>query len=335
MCRPVLQFLGSHSRDSTGKVHLFLCTIADDHGLVKGKVILIADYGAFIEIEPGVEGLVHVSEMSWSPRLHSAQDFLKVGDEVEAQILTLDREERKMSLGMKQLMPDPWANIAERYPINSKHTATVRNFTNFGIFVELEEGVDGLIHISDLSWSKKIKHPAEFTKVGETIDVVVLDVDQENRRLSLGHKQLEENPWDVFEGVFTIGSMHQGTVISASDKGVVVSLPYGVEGFCPSRYMKKEDGTNAKVEDVLDFKVLEFNKEIKRIVLALPKVETEKEPKSSEEKAADKAAKQAKRAVKQINDTIEHSTLGDLDVLAGLKENLEKQEKAAKENGAE
>ncbi len=302
---------------------------------VKGKVVVIADYGAFVEIAPGVEGLIHVSEMSWSQHLRTAQDFLKVGDEVEAQILTLDREERKMSLGMKQLMPDPWANIAERYPINSKHTATVRNFTNFGIFVELEEGVDGLIHISDLSWSKKIKHPAEFTKVGETIDVVVLDVDQENRRLSLGHKQLEENPWDVFEGVFTIGSMHQGTVISASDKGVVVSLPYGVEGFCPSRYMKKEDGTNAKVEDVLDFKVLEFNKEIKRIVLALPKVETEKEPKSSEEKAADKAAKQAKRAVKQINDTIEHSTLGDLDVLAGLKENLEKQEKAAKENGAE
>ncbi|MCQ2321232.1 MAG: 30S ribosomal protein S1 [Bacteroidales bacterium] len=302
---------------------------------VKGKVVVIADYGAFVEIAPGVEGLIHVSEMSWSQHLRTAQDFLKVGDEVEAQILTLDREERKMSLGMKQLMPDPWANIAERYPINSKHTATVRNFTNFGIFVELEEGVDGLIHISDLSWSKKIKHPAEFTKVGETIDVVVLDVDQENRRLSLGHKQLEENPWDVFEGVFTIGSMHQGTVISASDKGVVVSLPYGVEGFCPSRYMKKEDGTNAKVEDVLDFKVLEFNKEIKRIVLALPKVETEKEPKSSEEKAADKAAKQAKHAVKQINDAIEHSTLGDLDVLAGLKENLEKQEKAAKENGAE
>ena len=302
---------------------------------VKGKVVVIADYGAFVEIAPGVEGLIHVSEMSWSQHLRTAQDFLKVGDEVEAQILTLDREERKMSLGMKQLMPDPWANIAERYPINSKHTATVRNFTNFGIFVELEEGVDGLIHISDLSWSKKIKHPAEFTKVGETIDVVVLDVDQENRRLSLGHKQLEENPWDVFEGVFTLGSMHQGTVISASDKGVVVSLPYGVEGFCPSRYMKKEDGTNAKVEDVLDFKVLEFNKEIKRIVLALPKVETEKEPKSSEEKAADKAAKQAKRAVKQINDTIERSTLGDLDVLAGLKENLEKQEKAAKENGAE
>ena len=295
---------------------------------VKGKVVVIADYGAFVEIAPGVEGLIHVSEMSWSQHLRSAQDFLKVGDEVEAKVLTLDREERKMSLGMKQLMPDPWANITDRYPIGSKHTATVRNFTNFGIFVELEEGVDGLIHISDLSWSKKIKHPAEFTKVGETIEVVVLDVDQENRRLSLGHKQLEENPWDVFETVFTVGSMHQGTVISASDKGVVVSLPYGVEGFCPSRYMKKEDGTNAKVDDSLEFKVLEFNKESKKIILALPKVEEEKEAKSAEEKAADKAAKQAKRTVKQINDNIEHSTLGDLEVLAGLKENLEKQEKA-------
>ena len=295
---------------------------------VKGKVVVIADYGAFVEIAPGVEGLIHVSEMSWSQHLRSAQDFLKVGDEVEAKVLTLDREERKMSLGMKQLMPDPWANITDRYPIGSKHTATVRNFTNFGIFVELEEGVDGLIHISDLSWSKKIKHPAEFTKVGETIEVVVLDVDQENRRLSLGHKQLEENPWDVFETVFTVGSMHQGTVISASDKGVVVSLPYGVEGFCPSRYMKKEDGTPAKVDDSLEFKVLEFNKESKKIILALPKVEEEKEVKSAEEKAAEKAAKQAKRTVKQINDTIEHSTLGDLEVLAGLKENLEKQEKA-------
>ena len=295
---------------------------------VKGKVVVIADYGAFVEIAPGVEGLIHVSEMSWSQHLRSAQDFLKVGDEVEAKVLTLDREERKMSLGMKQLMPDPWANITDRYPIGSKHTATVRNFTNFGIFVELEEGVDGLIHISDLSWSKKIKHPAEFTKVGETIEVVVLDVDQENRRLSLGHKQLEENPWDVFETVFTVGSMHQGTVISANDKGAVVSLPYGVEGFCPSRYMKKEDGTPAKVDDSLEFKVLEFNKESKKIILALPKVEEEKEVKSAEEKAAEKAAKQAKRTVKQINDTIEHSTLGDLEVLAGLKENLEKQEKA-------
>ena len=224
-----------------------------------------------------------------------------------------------------------WASIADRYPVGSKHTATMRNFTNFGIFVDLEEGVDGLIHISDLSWSKKIKHPAEFTKVGETIEVVVLDVDQENRRLSLGHKQLEENPWDVFETVFTVGSMQQDTVISASDKGAVVSLPYGVEGFCPSRYMKKEDGTLAKVDDTLEFKVLEFNKENKKIILALPKVEVEKEApvKSTEESEAEKAVKQTKRTVKQINDNIEHSTLGDLEVLAGLKENLEKQEKAA------
>ena len=300
---------------------------------VKGKVVVVADYGAFVEIAPGVEGLIHVSEMSWSQHLRTAQDFLKVGDEVEAKILTLDREERKMSLGMKQLMPDPWASIAERYAIGTKHTATVRNFTNFGIFVELEEGVDGLIHISDLSWSKKIKHPAEFTKVGETIEVVVLDVDQENRRLSLGHKQLEENPWDVFETVFTVGSMQQGTVINASDKGVLVSLQYGVEGFCPSRYSKKEDGSNAKVDDTLEFKVLEFNKESKKIILALPRpaaTEEKEAPKSAEEKAADKAAKQAKRAVKQINDTIERSTLGDLDILAGLKENLEKEEQAAK-----
>ncbi len=301
--------------------------------VVKGKVVVIADYGAFVEIAPGVEGLIHVSEMSWSQHLRTAQDFLKVGDEVEAKVLTLDREERKMSLGMKQLIPDPWANIRDRYPVGSKHTATVRNFTNFGIFVELEEGVDGLIHISDLSWSKKIKHPAEFTKVGESIDVVVLDVDEENRRLSLGHKQLEENPWEVFETVFTVGSVHQGTIISAADKGVVVSLPYGVEGFCPNRYLKKEDGTTAKVDETLDFKVIEFSKESKKIILAHSKIYEEKEAavKDAADKAADKAAKQAKRAVKQINDTIEHSTLGDLEVLAGLKENLEKQEAAAKD----
>ena len=301
--------------------------------IVKGKVVVIADYGAFIEIAPGVEGLIHVSEMSWSQHLRTAQDFLKVGDEVEAKVLTLDREERKMSLGMKQLIPDPWANIRDRYPVGSKHTAVVRNFTNFGIFVELEEGVDGLIHISDLSWSKKIKHPAEFTKVGESIDVVVLDVDEENRRLSLGHKQLEENPWEVFETVFTVGSVHQGTIISAADKGVVVSLPYGVEGFCPNRYLKKEDGTTAKVDETLDFKVIEFSKESKKIILAHSKIYEEKEAavKDAADKAVDKAAKQAKRAVKQINETIEHSTLGDLEVLAGLKENLEKQEAAAKD----
>jgi small subunit ribosomal protein S1 len=218
---------------------------------VKGKVVVIADYGAFIEIAPGVEGLIHVSEMSWSQHLRTAQDFLKVGDEVEAVILTLDREERRMSLGMKQLIPDPWTDIREKYPINSKHHAKVRNFTNFGIFVEIEEGVDGLIHISDLSWSKKIKHPAEFTKIGEDIEVVVLDIDEENRRLSLGHKQLEENPWDVFETVFTVDSEHQGTVITVNDKGAVVSLPYGVEGFVPSRHLKKEDGSTIKAEETM------------------------------------------------------------------------------------
>ncbi len=228
-----------------------------------GEINHEADYGAFIEIAPGVEGLIHVSEMSWSQHLRTAQDFLKVGDKVEAVILTLSREERKMSLGMKQLIPDPWANILEKYPVNSKHQATVRNFTNFGIFVELEEGIDGLIHISDLSWSKKIKHPAEFTKIGESIDVVVLDVDTDNRRLSLGHKQLEENPWEVFSTVFTVGSIHKGTIISSSDKVYIITLPYGVEGFCPMRYSSKEDGSQLKVDEVLDFKVIEFSKENK------------------------------------------------------------------------
>ncbi|MDL2315121.1 30S ribosomal protein S1, partial [Bacteroidales bacterium OttesenSCG-928-C19] len=239
---------------------------------VKGKVVVIADYGAFIEIVPGVEGLIHVSEMSWSQHLRTAQDFMKIGDEVEAVILTLDREGRKMSLGIKQLIPDPWANIADKYPVNSKHTATVRNFTNFGIFVELEEGVDGLIHISDLSWSKKIKHPAEFTKIGEKIDVVVLEVDAENRRLSLGHKQLDENPWDVFETIFTLNSVHQGTVISANDKGAVVALPYGVEGFAPARHLMKEDKTTARQDETLDFKVIEFSKENKKIVVSHTKI---------------------------------------------------------------
>ena len=297
---------------------------------IKGRVVVMADYGAFVEVAPGVEGLIHVSEMSWSQHLRSAQEFLKVGDEIEAVILTLDRQERKMSLGLKQLKDDPWANIEEKFPVGSRHTGRVRNFTNFGVFVELEEGVDGLIHISDLSWTKKIKHPGEFTQLGADIEVVVLEIDKDNRRLSLGHKQLEENPWDVFETVFTVGSTHQGTVISANDKGAVVSLPYGVEGFCPSRYMKKEDGTNLKVDDSLDFKVIEFNKESKKIILSLPKVAEEKETsaKNAEDKAAEKAAKQTKRTVKQINDNIEHSTLGDLEVLAGLKENLKKQEKA-------
>ena len=296
--------------------------------VVKGKVVVIADYGAFIEIAPGVEGLIHVSEMSWSQHLRTAQDFLKIGDDVEAKVLTLDREERKMSLGIKQLIPDPWANIKERYAIGSKQTATVRNFTNFGIFVELEEGVDGLIHISDLSWSKKIKHPAEFTKIGDTMEVVVLDVDEENRRLSLGHKQLEENPWDVFESIFTVGSIQQGTIISTSDKGVVVSLPYGVEGFCPNRHLKKEDGTTAKMEETIDFKVIEFSKENKKIILSHSRIWEDKvaAEREVENEAKEKAAKSTKRAVKQINDNVERTTLGDLDVFAELKEKMEAQE---------
>ena len=297
--------------------------------VVKGKVVVIADYGAFIEIAPGVEGLIHVSEMSWSQHLRTAQDFLKIGDEVEAKVLTLDREERKMSLGIKQLIPDPWANIKERYAIGSKQTATVRNFTNFGIFVELEEGVDGLIHISDLSWSKKIKHPAEFTKIGDTMDVVVLDIDEENRRLSLGHKQLEENPWDVFESIFTIGSIQQGTIISSGDKGVVVSLPYGVEGFCPNRHLKKEDGGNAKMDETIDFKVIEFSKENKKIILSHSRIWEDKvaAEREVEVEAKEKAAKSTKRAVKQINDNVERTTLGDLDVFAELKEKMEAQAK--------
>ena len=296
---------------------------------VKGKVVVIADYGAFIEISSGVEGLIHVSEMSWSQHLRTAQDFLKVGDEVEAVILTLDREDRKMSLGMRQLIPDPWKDIRDRYPVGSKHSATVRNFTNFGIFVEIEEGVDGLIHISDLSWSKKIKHPAEFTKIGEKIDVVVLDVDEENRRLSLGHKQLEENPWDVFETVFTVGSVHEGTIITVLDRGAVVALPYGVEGFVPSRHMKKADGTTAKIENKLDFKVIEFSKENKKIILS--HVETYQEPekrKGAGSKTGD--VKSTKRAVKNLNEKMEKTTLGDLDVLANLKSDLEKEEKKNK-----
>ncbi len=295
---------------------------------VKGKVVVIADYGAFIEISPGVEGLIHVSEMSWSQHLRTAQDFLKVGDEVEAVILTLDREERKMSLGMRQLIPDPWKDIRDRYPVGSKHTATVRNFTNFGIFVEIEEGVDGLIHISDLSWSKKIKHPAEFTKIGEKIDVVVLDVDEENRRLSLGHKQLEENPWDVFETVFTPGSVHEGTVINVLDRGAVVALPYGVEGFVPTRHMKKQDGTSLKVEDKVDFKVIEFSKDNKKIILS--HVETYQEPEKRKGSSKEADSKNTKRAVKKLNEKLEKTTLGDLDVLASLKQDLEKEEKKKK-----
>jgi len=299
---------------------------------VKGKVVVIADYGAFVEIAAGVEGLIHVSEMSWSQHLRSAQDFLRVGDEVEAVVLTLDREERKMSLGIKQLMPDPWTNILDRYPKNSRHTATVRNFTNFGIFVELEEGVDGLIHISDLSWSKKIKHPSEFTKIGEKIDVVVLDVDVENRRLSLGHKQLEDNPWDVFETIFTVDSVHQGTIINVMDKGAIVALPYGVEGFCPTRHLAKTDGSNAKLDETLDFKVLEFNKDSKKIIVSHAKINDEKMAEEKATAAADKKAdaNATKKAVKKVKDSVEKTTLGDLDVLSNLKNEMEESEKKDK-----
>ncbi|NVO21016.1 MAG: 30S ribosomal protein S1 [Bacteroidetes bacterium] len=299
---------------------------------VKGRVVVIADYGAFVEITTGVEGLIHVSEMSWSQHLRTAQDFLKVGDEVEAVVLTLDRDERKMSLGIKQLIPDPWTDILKRYPVGSKHEATVRNFTNFGIFVELEEGVDGLIHISDLSWSKKIKHPAEFTKIGEKINVVVLDVDVENRRLSLGHKQLEENPWDVFESIFTVGSIHKGTIVSSAEKGVIVALPYGVEGFAPSRHIQKEDGANAKVDESLDFKVIEFSKENKKIILSHSRMhqDTKAAEKVKDEKEKESAEMTTKRAVKKLKDGLEKTTLGDLDALANLKASMEKSEEEAK-----
>ena len=296
---------------------------------VKGKVVVLADYGAFIEIQPGVEGLIHVSEMSWSSHLRSAQDFLKVGDEVEACILTLDREERKMSLGIKQLKADPWATIVEKYPAGSKHSAIVRNFTNFGVFVELEEGVDGLVHISDLSWTKKVKHPSEFTSIGETLEVVVLEIDQENRRLSLGHKQLEENPWDVFETIFTVGSVHEGTITSFNDKGATVALEYGIEGFAPAKALVKEDGTAAKAEEKLEFKVIEFNKSNKKIVLSHSRiaedVKKETEVKENKEKAAE--AESTQKAVKKIKANIEKTTLGDIDALAALKSEMEKSSK--------
>ena len=292
-----------------------------DH--VKGKVVVMADYGAFIEIAPGVEGLIHVSEMSWSQHLRSAQDFMKVGDEVEAVILTLDREERKMSLGIKQLKADPWETIEEKYPVGSKHTAKVRNFTNFGVFVEIEEGVDGLIHISDLSWTKKIKHPSEFTQIGAEIEVQVLEIDKENRRLSLGHKQLEENPWDVFETVFTVGSVHEGTIIELLDKGAVVALPYGVEGFATPKHLVKEDGSQAQLDEKLQFKVIEFNKDAKRIILSHSRIfeDAAKAEEKAEKKAAKKSSK--KEETPMIQNQAASTTLGDIDALAALKEQLE------------
>ncbi len=286
-----------------------------DH--IKGKVAVIADYGAFVEVAPGVEGLIHVSEMSWSQHLRSAHDFLKVGDEVEAVILTLDRDERKMSLGLKQLKPDPWENIEEKYPVGSKHTARVRNFTNFGVFVEIEEGVEGLVHISDLSWTKKIKHPNEFTQIGAELEVVVLDVDKENRRLSLGHKQLEDNPWDALESTFCVESIHEGTVVELTDKGAVVALPYGVEGFCTTRHLQKEDKTPVKVDDKLNFKVIEFNKDAKRIYLS--HLRTWEAPKELSEEAKAKKAKKETAA----QPAVEKTTLGDLSVLADLKAEMD------------
>ena len=288
---------------------------------VKGKVVVMTDYGAFVEIAPGVEGLIHVSEMSWSQHLRSAQDFMKVGDEVEAVILTLDRDERKMSLGIKQLKNDPWENIETKYPIGSKHTAKVRNFTNFGVFVEIEEGVDGLIHISDLSWTKKIKHPSEFTHVGADIDVQVLEIDKDNRRLSLGHKQLEDNPWDELESVFTVGSIHPGTIIEMQDKGGVVALPYGVEGFATPKHLVKEDGSQAQVNEQLDFKVIEFNKDNKRIFLSHSRI-FEDEAKAEKNEARKARRQNKKEEQPAVSTPIERTTLGDLEELAALKEKL-------------
>ena len=295
---------------------------------VKGKVVVMADYGAFIEIAPGVEGLIHVSEMSWSAHLHSAQEFMKVGDEVEAVILTLDREERKMSLGVKQLREDPWEKIEEKYPVGSQHTAKVRNFTNFGVFVEVEEGVDGLIHISDLSWTKKVKHPSEFTKIGEPIEVQVLDIDKENRRLSLGHKQLEENPWDKFEEVFTQDSVHQGKITEVLDKGAVIALEGGVEGFATPKHLVKEDGSQAQLGETLDFKVIEFNKEAKRIILSHSRIfEDVARAEAKAAKKAEAAAKKASRPQKEqapvIKNVAASTSLGDIDALAALKEKMD------------
>ncbi len=290
-----------------------------DH--IKGKVVVIADYGAFVEIQPGVEGLIHVSEMSWSQHLRSAQEFLHVGDEVEAVILTLDRQERKMSLGIKQLREDPWESIEQKYPVGSKHTAKVRNFTNFGIFVELEEGVDGLIHISDLSWTKKVKHPSEFTTVGADIDVVVLEIDKENRRLSLGHKQLEENPWDKYEELYVPGSVHQGKITEMMDKGAVITLDEGGEGFATPKHLTKEDGSQAKLGEELPFKVIEFNKETRRIILSHSRTfeEAKEEVKPRHHNAARK-----QNEAQAINNVAAGTSLGDLDVLAKLKADMEK-----------
>ena len=292
---------------------------------VKGKIVNIADYGAFLEIAPGVEGLIHVSEMSWSQHLRNPSDFMKLGDELEAMIITLDKEERKMSLGIKQLHPDPWTNIAEKYTVGSKHKGIVRNMTNYGLFVELEEGVDGLIHVSDLSWTKKIKHPNEFVKKDQELDVLVLEVDSENRRLSLGHKQLDENPWDAFESIFSVGTIHEGTVLKLEDKSAIIALPYGVEGYAPTKQLQKEDKKTAKEDEVLQFKVIEFNKDNKRIVLshtAIWKADVNEEKKADDKKKESVKDATAK-ATKKLNDSNEKSTFADVDGLAELKAQLE------------
>jgi len=293
---------------------------------VTGRVVVMYDYGAFVEVAPGVEGLIHVSEMSWSQHLRSAQDFMKVGDTVEAQILALDREERKMSLGIKQLKKDPWEDIEVKYPVGSQHTAKVRNFTNFGVFVELEEGVDGLIHISDLSWTKKVKHPSEFTQIGAPIEVKVLEIDKDNRRLSLGHKQLEQNPWDVFETIFTTGSVHEGVITEMLDKGAVINLqPYGVEGFATPKHLVKEDGTPAQKDEKLMFKVIEFNKDAKRIILSHSRIfEDEQKAEARKARRAQQAGKPAPAEETVPATTVEKTTLGDISALAALKEQMEK-----------
>ena len=292
---------------------------------VKGKVVTVADYGAFVEIAPGIEGLIHVSEMSWSQHLRNPQDFMNVGDEVVAVILTLEKEEHKMSLGIKQLTPDPWENIETKYPVDSKHKGIVRNLTNYGLFVELEEGVDGLVHVSDLSWSKKIKHPAEFTKKGEELEVVVLEIDRENRRLSLGHKQLDENPWDTFESIFTESSEHKGTIIEVGEKGCTVALPYGVEGFAPNKHIKKEDKSTVKPEEELEFRIIEFNKDQKRIIVSHTDIwkEEERTRIDADKTAKNKVAKQTSKYVSKLNKSKEVSTLGELDGLAELKARME------------
>lgn len=298
--------------------------------VVKGKVVNIEDYGAFIEIFPGVEGLVHVSEMSWSTHLKSPNEYVKLGEEVEAKVLSIDREERKLSLGLKQLSNDPWANVEEKYPVGSKHSALVRSLTNFGLFVELEEGIDGLVHISDLSWTKKFGHPAEFTKVGEKLDVVVLDVDKENRRLSLGHKQLEEDPWDTFESIFLEGSVHQGVILTADEKGSVVALPYGVEAYAPKKFMAKADKSKPKVDETLDFKVIEFDKANRKIIVSHTDIWREEERAKREQEDHENKEKEAKtkKDIKKVKSSVEKSTLADeLDILAQLKNKMEAEDK--------